>query len=152
MVNILYVCRNNIIRSPAAEIITRSIAEKKNLSFPLEVDSAAVYSSHTHYSMLVPMENALSQIGYYASCQTASKPVDGTLMEWADYVLCMEPWHVDALRSRYPGAENKLATISAFDSHPYSSVKDPLDTTRSRLFRLTNPLRGTLLPDEKKFF
>ena len=43
---ILFVCLGNICRSPAAEGILRSLAERSGVAGEIEVDSAGTYGGH----------------------------------------------------------------------------------------------------------
>ena len=43
---ILFVCLGNICRSPAAEGILRSLAERSGMAGEIEVDSAGTYGGH----------------------------------------------------------------------------------------------------------
>ncbi len=61
---VLFVCLGNICRSPAAEIVFRTLAERAGLGRALEVDSCGTASYHTGQKPDRRMLAALERAGY----------------------------------------------------------------------------------------
>ncbi|WP_346297855.1 low molecular weight protein-tyrosine-phosphatase [Alistipes sp.] len=61
---ILFVCLGNICRSPAAEGILRSLAERSGMDGEIEVDSAGTYGGHAGDLPDARMRRAAARRGY----------------------------------------------------------------------------------------
>jgi protein-tyrosine phosphatase len=92
--NILFICTANVCRSPMAEAMFNALAENRGLD--LRAESAGVRAL-TGEPLAPNAGAALEEIGIYAGNHHA-RQVSEIMLEGADLVLAMEPWHVEKLR------------------------------------------------------
>ena len=105
--SVLFVCLGNICRSPMAEGVFRTLAQREGLD--LVIDSAATGDWHTGDAPYPPAIEAAAARGYDISGQRARqvKPADFTRF---DLVLAMDGSNLSNLQALRPegGTEPKL--------------------------------------------
>lgn len=113
MTNLLYICRANINRSPAAEEITREKIRRYGIT-NLSVDSAGLVDP-PYLGMTDEMRKALRILGY-TPAHNSHKPVKVTedLLYAQDVILCMKKRHIGSILDKFSGLEAKLYTLSEF--------------------------------------
>jgi len=111
---LLYICRANIIRGPAAEIITekKNYTEKWNIT-DLVVSSAGI--NYTSYPGIKPeMKEALKRLGYPSKQHTPRKVTEDLLYE-QDLILCMTGEQVKEISERFPRLKKeKINTLFGY--------------------------------------
>ena len=88
--NYLFICTQNIHRSPTAEKVFREMLQEKNL--PGEVKSARVSPD-------------------------APKHINDKLLRWADKIFCMEEEHKTYLSYLLPEIEHKIVVLNIPDRY-----------------------------------
>ncbi|TLS36721.1 low molecular weight protein arginine phosphatase [Pseudalkalibacillus caeni] len=103
---VLFICTGNTCRSPMAEALLRHKSNGK-----LEVKSAGVFaqngSSASQQTIQVLSENSIA-------CQHRSRPLDRSLVDWADLLLTMTENHKAILLRDYPEAAFKIFTLKEY--------------------------------------
>src|SRR5208282_5998231 len=113
-VSFLFVCKGNICRSPFAERLAAKMANNKNYGSMTFV-SAGIQAAES----LDPPENAVlsaESFGVRLGDHKA-RQLDAALINSADMVLVMEPWHLKTLIKNFPDAQNKIFLLSLFDKN-----------------------------------
>ena len=87
-IRILFVCLGNICRSPAAEGITRTLAEKRGIDGYYEFDSAGLYGGHAGELPDRRMRIHAFQRGY--NLVHHSRPVRTSDFEEFDLIIGMD--------------------------------------------------------------
>lgn len=126
MKKVLFICTANICRSPMAEAIFNALAEDKGLSFRAESAGVAALRDKP----ITPNASvALEEIGIYARDHSA-RQVNAEILEEADLVLAMSPWHVAELR-RVFGDTFRVYTLPEYASGASTEegVPDPYGST-----------------------
>ncbi len=124
---ILFVCLGNICRSPAADGLLHSMAERRGVSHLLEIDSAGTYAGHAGELPDCRMRQAAAARGY--SLTHRSRPV--TLDDFFEFdrIIAMDDNNVENLRRMAPSpeAERKIERFAALcRNHPDAHyVPDP---------------------------
>lgn len=124
--NILFVCTGNINRSPASEIIYKSLNYRDNVTSAALTNKKSLITSKR-------MREALEKAGYKYT-EIRSKPVTKALIDWADTILYMQKSHLDQLVDRF-GSSHKYKNLAsyigknkihdpAFDGTQESVIKD----------------------------
>ncbi|MFC7625977.1 low molecular weight protein-tyrosine-phosphatase [Microlunatus sp. GCM10028923] len=119
----MFVCWGNICRSPMAERVAQSYAERDGLT-GVEFTSAATSSEELGEPMDQRAARTLSRHGYAADDHVAHR-IDRAELDQADLVIAMEGLHVERLHRLDPDAE--IALLTDFDpaAQPGSGVPDP---------------------------
>ena len=123
---ILFVCMGNICRSPAAEGILRSKAEKAGLAEHYEIDSAGTYSGHSGDLPDPRMREAAQRRGYRLTHR--ARPVLDEDFSRFDMLIAMDERNYDALDRLAFTLEDKakIYRMTDFSSrHDYDHVPDP---------------------------
>lgn len=121
---VVFVCWGNICRSPMAERVARSWAEREGLA-GVRFTSAGVSSEETGHPIDPRARRVLRAHGYDADGHRAHR-ITAAEIAAADLVVGLEPLHVDLLRRLAPDADN-LALLTDFDpdAAPGSGIDDP---------------------------
>lgn len=120
---ILFVCMGNICRSPIAEAVTRTLAERQGLAAILDFDSAG---THGHYHAGEPPDARARRIamkrGYDLSRLRARSVIDADF-ERFDHILAMDEANLSDLQRLRP--EASLSRLRLFlDYVPSLGVTD----------------------------
>jgi protein-tyrosine phosphatase len=105
---LLFVCKGNICRSAFAGEFARL-----RLSTDLRCLSAGFRAEAGVGSPTAALE-AAERRGVSLR-QHRATPLTRALMDEADLVLVMEPWHVSELGAMYPGHRQKILLLSSYD-------------------------------------
>ncbi len=97
MKKILFVCMGNICRSPAAEGVFRSMAEKRGLVDRLKIDSAGTIGFHTGAKPDRRMTEAALERGY--RLESRARQVKPSDLEDFDLILTMDDDNLRDVRS-----------------------------------------------------
>ena len=122
---ILFVCLGNICRSPTAEAVLRSLAEREAPELPLEVDSAGTAGYHVGAPPDPRTRAAAARRGYDLSALRA-RLVEPADFERFDLILAMDRENLSVLRQRAPAvAMERLRLLLEFA--PQSGSEDVPD-------------------------
>lgn len=122
---VLFVCLGNICRSPAAEIIFRSILEQKGLSGRIEVDSAGTIDYHRGQTPDARMLRALKNCGY-AYGGHLSRPVVSEDWERFDLIVAMDAHNQHDLRRLAGPGERRARLVAMCDyARQFDDVEVP---------------------------
>jgi protein-tyrosine phosphatase len=94
---VLFICTANVCRSPMAEALFNALAEDRGLGFRAESAGVAALKGKP---MAPNASAALEEIGVYAEGHSA-RQVNAKMLEEADLVITMSPWHVAELRRAF---------------------------------------------------
>lgn len=123
---ILFVCLGNICRSPTAEGVFRTLAERRGLSERLVIDSAGTGSWHTGEPPDPRMREAASEFGFALS--GSAREIRDQDFDTFDLVLAMDDDNLKMLRERMgPGPRTaQVKKFRDFDPEaPGADVPDP---------------------------
>src|SRR5215207_4944306 len=95
---ILFVCANNICRSPLAEGVFRAAAAREGLARQLLVDSAGIYANHAGERPDPRAISAARSRGFDLS-RIRARQVAGKDFERFDWILAMDAGNLRALES-----------------------------------------------------
>ena len=120
---ILFVCTGNICRSPMARTLLEDIVNREPSlrAAGIEVDSAGVnpvFSAATEQAIAVMRDHGLDLNDH------RSKPLDSSLISWADLILVMEYWHKQDVISLFPESQKKTFLLSEYAGEE-GEVPDP---------------------------
>jgi protein-tyrosine phosphatase len=123
---ILFVCLGNICRSPTAEGVLRSLAEREYPSLDLEIDSAGTADYHVGEPPDRRTVAAARRRGYDLAGLRA-RLVQPDDFRRFDYILAMDKSNLSELTSRRTAdATAELALFMSFaDGSEYDEVPDP---------------------------
>lgn len=123
---VLFVCMGNICRSPTAEAVFRSHAEKAGLLEHLHIDSAGTHDYHVGAAPDARAQLAAKQRGYDMS-NLRGRQVEAQDFFRFDYVLAMDNLNLVTLeRLRPDDATSHLGLFLEFaEHHKEWEVPDP---------------------------
>lgn len=94
--NILIVCTGNTCRSPAAEIILKSMIKKQGLADKIKVSSAGIYAQEGDI-ISYKMVDALKELGYAATKSKKARQLTMDMLKKADLILTATKSHKNML-------------------------------------------------------
>jgi protein-tyrosine phosphatase len=123
---ILFVCMGNICRSPTAEGVTRTLAERGGLAAGFEFDSAGTHGYHIGKAPDARATKAAAARGYDLSSLKARR-VDSADFARFDRILAMDRDNLELLRQACPREHHgKLGLFLEFASrNDEDEVPDP---------------------------
>jgi protein-tyrosine phosphatase len=123
---VLFVCLGNICRSPTAEGVTRTLAEREAPGLPLEVDSAGTAGYHAGEPPDLRTSAAAARRGYQLGALRA-RVVEPADFERFDLILAMDQENLRILKRRAPAhAQQRLRLLMEFAPEVgVSEVPDP---------------------------
>uniref|UniRef100_UPI0035E46706 low molecular weight protein-tyrosine-phosphatase n=1 Tax=Microlunatus parietis TaxID=682979 RepID=UPI0035E46706 len=138
----MFVCWGNICRSPMAERIAISYAERDGLT-GVEFTSAATSSEELGEPMDPRAARTLRRHGYPADDHVAHQ-IDRAELGRADLVIAMEDLHVQRLHRLDPDAG--IALLTDFDpaAEPGSGVPDPWYGSESGFLDTLNAIEAAM--------
>lgn len=119
--NLLFVCTGNTCRSPMAAGIAQRAVERRGLA-NVAVRSAGVSASHGAPAAAEAVRVAGEQDVDLTAHR--SRPLDRELVEWADGVIVMSPWHGERIREL--GGADKLGFAAEFLDDDGNGIADPI--------------------------
>lgn len=121
--HVLMICHGNICRSPMAERVARTHAEREGLD--VVVTSAGVSDEEHGNPIDRRAARVLEEAGYDATNHRAHQVTAQEIRE-ADLVVAAEQYHLDRMRRLVPDADN-LHLFSEFDpqASPGDGLPDP---------------------------
>lgn len=125
MKRILFVCTGNICRSPTAEGVARTLANRFGLGDDFHFESAGTHSYHVGEPPDPRTIRAARARGYELSAQRARRVTDFDFVSF-DLVLAMGPDHLDWLQRNCPREQrHKLGMFLDYGSRDGGEVPDP---------------------------
>lgn len=122
---VLFVCMGNICRSPTAEGITRTLAERQGLIEYFEFDSAGTHGYHIGNPPDERTRKAAKQRGYDLSSLRARQVNEFDFVRF-DHVLAMDRENLRLLEQACPEAHRgKLRLFLEFAGGEGDEVPDP---------------------------
>jgi protein-tyrosine phosphatase len=130
-IGVLFVCTANICRSPMAEGVFRTLAQRAGLEKAFTIASAGTTSIHAGEPPTPAAVAAAARRGYDISGQR-SRPVSKEDIAAADYVLAMDRSHMADLRWLAPRDKTEcLQMFTKFGPMPgILDVQDPYGGTQ----------------------
>lgn len=123
MIRVLFVCMGNICRSPTAEGVVRTLAERAGISSRLEVDSAGTHG----YQEGEPPDRRARKVaasrGYDLSGLRARRVKDRDFTHF-DRILAMDRQNLASLRRSCP--EEHLSKLGLFLAYAHGLAVDEL--------------------------
>ncbi len=104
---VLFVCHANIVRSAAAELLSKA---RNDLSGEWSFESAGVQALVGHH-VDTDMAAALAAYGIDASAKPGARQLSGQMIESADLILTFERWHRKWVIQQDPSAARRTLTI-----------------------------------------
>ena len=156
MTRVLFVCHGNICRSPAAEFVFRSLAERAGLADVFAVESAATSSEELGNPVYPPMRRVLEERGYDCSGKRARR-VRRRDYEAFDLIVGMDDenrWDLSRLFQGDP--EGKLRSLIDYLGFEGEEIPDPwytrdfsgcLDTIEDACAAMFEHLSGVVFID-----
>lgn len=127
MNRILFVCLGNICRSPAAEGVMRSVAEREGVADSFEIDSAGTYGGHAGQLPDPRMREAAARRGY--DLRHRARRITEEDFERFDMIVVMDDMNYESVSRLAPerSSLDKLYRFTGFcRRHPqWSHVPDP---------------------------
>ena len=110
---VLFVCTGNLCRSPMAKVLFEDIVsnDAELSDAGIEADSAGTdpaFDNATAEAVEAMRGYGLDLTGH------RSKPISGRLVEWANLILVMEPWHQMHVTSMFPEAKGKTHLLTEY--------------------------------------
>lgn len=124
---IAFVCSGNICRSPMAEVVVRTLADKEGLAESLTVESAGTGDWHVGQGADTRALRVLRSRGYDGSTHIARQFDAGNLTS-IDLLVALDGGHLRALQALARTAEDraKIRLLRSFDPDADSpDVADP---------------------------
>ena len=156
MTRILFVCHGNICRSPAAEILFRSMTERCGLADHFVVSSAATTSEEIGNPVYPPMRRLLEERGLDCSGKTARK-VKKSDYDSYDLIIGMDDENRWDLRRIFHGdPDGRLHNLLEYLGRGSESIPDPwytrdfsgcLDVIEQACYALLEKLSGVVFLD-----
>ena len=115
--SILFICLGNICRSPAAEEITRQIAENRGVGHLFNIDSAGIGNWHVGQLPDYRMRRHGVRHGY--DFHHHARQLQSTDFEHFDYIVGMDAENLHDIAFKAPNhkAKDKILDISQFMRH-----------------------------------
>lgn len=114
MTSVLFVCMGNICRSPMAEGIFRSVAEREGLLDQLHVDSAGIIGFHAGSPPDPRAQQTAGKHGVDISGQRSRKVRDADFVDF-DHILVMDHSNLSDMLGRCPdGYEDRIKLFLSY--------------------------------------
>ena len=125
MTKILFVCHGNICRSPAAEFVLRSLADRAGISDQFLIESAATSTEELGNPVYPPMCRVLNDRGYDCSGKTARQIQRSEYDSW-DLIIGMDSENMWDMRRLFHGdPEGKLHLLTEYTGSDEIEIPDP---------------------------
>ena len=125
MTHILFICLGNICRSPLAEEVFRTLAERSGRGTDFEIDSAGLIDYHEGELADERMRRTAERRGYRLTHR--SRPACAADFRRFDYIVAMDAANLRGLARLRP-ADAKVEVVLLADyltRHASSSIPDP---------------------------
>ena len=121
--HILFICTGNVSRSPVAECILRTMAEREGRN-DISVASAGV---HDLFGQAYDPQMIATAARYGYQMEGHSQQMTSELLQQADFIFAMEHYHYVQVQKELPYAQwNKLHQITKFCYGEAFNIEDPL--------------------------
>ena len=126
MTHILFICLGNICRSPLAEEVFRTLAERGGREKDFEIDSAGLIDYHEGELADSRMRACAQRRGDHLTHR--SRPVCKEDFTRFDLIVAMDDNNVRQLHNAAPSEEAKQKVVRMADyltEHPHTFIPDP---------------------------
>lgn len=125
MINVIFVCYGNICRSPSAEFIFKNIVKKYNLEDKFNIISRGISACEQGHDLYYPSKRMLEQNHIPYNKHSAKKIDDEDIIN-ANYILCMELSHIQAIKEEFSFTiyKDKLHLLREYSSIQ-GDIEDP---------------------------
>lgn len=125
MINVIFVCYGNICRSPSGEFIFKDIVKKAHLESKFNIISRGISSCEQGHDLYYPSKKMLEQNNIPYTRHYAIKIDDEDIIN-ADYILCMELSHIQAIKEEFSFTiyKDKLHLLTEYSSNT-GDIEDP---------------------------
>lgn len=121
--HILFICTGNVSRSPVAECILHTMAEREGRN-DITVASAGV---HNLFGQAYDPQMIATAARYGYHMEGHSQQMTSELLQQADFIFVMEHYHYVQVQKELPYAQwNKLYQITQYCYGEVFNIEDPL--------------------------
>ena len=125
-IRVVMVCTGNICRSPTAEAVLRSLAERHGWGDRLVVDSAGIEAYHVGAPPDARSQEHALRRGYELGSLRARQICAADFNGSVDWLLAMDRWHLAALKRRCAAPRHgSLRLLLDFAGKLGTEVPDP---------------------------
>ena len=117
--NLLFVCTGNTCRSPAAQVLARAEADRRELT---DVATASAGTQAFPDQPAASVRIAVAATRDLDLPSHRSRELSLELVEWADHILVMTASHGAGVEHVVPGSSVRLLTDFLPDDHPQHGV------------------------------
>lgn len=128
---VLYICEGNVLRSPAAELVTNRELERRGLDRLVKAESAGFYDGSAFISSWKSMARQLKALGYDTSRRRLPpREVTQDLLMNAAVILCMaagQKVRLERFLARHglPADGKVISTMHGYAGHGDNDIGDP---------------------------
>ena len=137
MPTVMFVCTQNLCRSPMAEVLFKKWLERHNTPGDWKVISAGTWVRGDAV-LTAPILAALEQTGIELDGHR-SRSITSELLAAADLVLCMTRFHKEALQAEFPFHAGRIKMLAELTGTAYD-VQDVSGITLDECLRVAGEL------------
>jgi protein-tyrosine phosphatase len=122
--SVLFVCLGNICRSPTGEGVLQHLADQRNLTDQILIDSAGTIDYHTGKGADPRMQAAANERGI--NLLSRSRQIKFSDLETFDLVIAMDRENLAEIQTLHPAPTATIRLLSSYLDHSWpQDVPDP---------------------------